>query len=80
MTITPEKALEIYKMKKQGHSNLVIMRAFKINYTKLVRAINYCEKKLNEVSTLNNIAKQGFTDEELYEIMSAELELLENGE
>ncbi len=45
MTISHERALEIYQMKKQGYSNLVIMKTFKISYSELQSAINYWGKK-----------------------------------
>ena len=45
MTISHEKAFEIYEMKKSGVSNSEIMQEFKISYSELQSAINYWEKK-----------------------------------
>lgn len=45
MTISPTKALDIYKMKLEGFSNTEIMKKFKISYSELQGAISYWEKR-----------------------------------
>lgn len=49
--INKVKAKEAYKLKQEGYSNTYIMNKLKLNYTKLVKHLQYYEKELNNEKT-----------------------------